>query len=299
MDPGVDRARTIALLQQTLVSRRNADGGWPYTAGHASRLEPTCWAIVALSRASASAATLGPVAAWVSRCQQASGWLVENARWPVNISFNAMAAFMAQRLPGLLAGEPQTRLLAAVAAAKGVAAPPSEALAQDNSLQGWGWIDGTFSWVEPTCWGLLALKRARAAGAADARMAARIDEGERLLIDRCCRGGGWNFGNARVMYQDLRPYIPPTALGLLAMQDRRNDPAVARSLDFLDQHWGDEPSLMALGLASLCLERYGRPTERITAALVTQSSAATDVQAMAIALCALTGSAGGSHVFAI
>ena len=32
---------------------------------------------------------------------------------------------------------------------------------QDGSLQAWSWVDGTFSWVEPTAWCLLLLKKWR------------------------------------------------------------------------------------------------------------------------------------------
>ena len=34
-----------------------------------------------------------------------------------------------------------------------------------------------------------------------------------LLADRACRGGGWNYGNANVLGQDLHPYVPTTAVG--------------------------------------------------------------------------------------
>ena len=40
----------LTLLRQFLLRARNADGGWGYQAGKASRLEPTCWAILALGR---------------------------------------------------------------------------------------------------------------------------------------------------------------------------------------------------------------------------------------------------------
>ncbi len=94
---------------------------------------------------------------------------------------------------------------------------------------------------------------------------ARIAEAERLLIDRCCRDGGWNFGNANVMGQDLFPHVPTTALALLALQGRREEPAVTRSLAFLESHWSDEPSPLALGLSLICLRTYGRPVEAIEA----------------------------------
>ena len=38
----------LALLGEFLLRTRNADGGWGYQPGKASRLEPTCWASLAL-----------------------------------------------------------------------------------------------------------------------------------------------------------------------------------------------------------------------------------------------------------
>jgi hypothetical protein len=84
-----------------------------------------------------------------------------------------------------------------------------------------------------------------------------------MLLDRCGRTGGWNFGNPNVLGQDLFPHGPTTALALLALQDRRDQPAVIRSLAFLESHWADEPSLIALGLSQICLSVYGRPVNEI------------------------------------
>src|SRR5699024_403026 len=56
----------------------------------------------------------------------------------------------------------------------------------DGTLRGWSWIDNTFSWVEPTSYALLALK-AHGIGTHS-----RVQEAERLLLDRVCADGGWN-----------------------------------------------------------------------------------------------------------
>ena len=148
-------------------------------------------------------------------------------------------------------------------------APQISIYRQDNSLQGWSWLDATFSWVEPTAWGMLALQKAIRAGLLPEGPArARIAEAERLLIDRACRNGGWNFGNANVMGQDLFPHVPTTAIALLALQQRREEPTVARSLAFLESHWNEEPSTLALGLSLICLRTYGRPADAIRSQLL-------------------------------
>ena len=50
-------------------------------------------------------------------------------------------------------------LLEGLTRVRGRSLPPSDVLTQNNALQAWPWLEGTFSWVEPTSYCLLALKR--------------------------------------------------------------------------------------------------------------------------------------------
>src|SRR5262249_4765322 len=148
--------------------------------------------------------------------------------------------------------------------------PQTTSYRQDNSLQGWAWLDTTFSWVEPTAWGVLALQKASRARLISEDVArTRIAEGERVLIDRCCHDGGWNYGNPNVPCQNLFPHMPTTAIALLALQSRRDEPAIVRSLSFLEPHWNEEQSALALGLSSICLRTYGHPVDEIDRQLFT------------------------------
>jgi hypothetical protein len=149
---------------------------------------------------------------------------------------------------------------------KGLAAEASSLNRQDNSIQAWSWIDDTFSWVEPTAWCLLALKTCAKVWHAPID-SGRIRDAERLLVDRSCRGGGWNYGNSNMLGKDLRPYVPTTAVTLLALRDRGDEPVVAEALEFLERHSTFERSAMAMGLASRALRAYGRDTTAIHAAL--------------------------------
>ena len=46
-----DRLAAVSRLRQTLLDRASSQGGWAYYAGKAARIEPTCWALVALAEA--------------------------------------------------------------------------------------------------------------------------------------------------------------------------------------------------------------------------------------------------------
>ena len=201
-------------LQRQLLDARNSDGGWGYERGRKSRLEPTCWALLAL-RSSAIGVRPDPrrLAIQFGRPHRAPGGLP-------NWSFHALA--LATRLGLGEASDADLQPLAdALVAARGLALKPSPVQRQDNSLQGWSWIAGTFSWGEPTAWALLALKKCRARGITAKGADARIRDGEAILRDRVCVTGGWNYGNSNVFGKDLPAYVPTTAIALLALQDCR------------------------------------------------------------------------------
>lgn len=251
-------ART--LLRDFLLRTRNADGGWGYQAGKASRLEPTCWASLALGRTMEHEV--------LERWPCSDGLLLERHGGVANYGFHGQALIVLRALTLEHAAGNRT-LLTALQRVKGTALPPSTVNRQDNSLQAWSWIDGTFSWVEPTAWCLLALKQwLSVPGAVGDR--SRIDVAERMLVDRCCDQGGWNYGNSNMMGQQLKPFVPTTALALLSLQDRQSLPAVVRSLAFLEQVATSERSGTALALALMALRAHGRPTRTVRDTLLAQ-----------------------------
>ena len=155
-----------------LLAGRNTDQGWGYYAGKASRLEPTCWALLALHSAKRRARAPRSCAR-VAGAAPASGRMARRTPRVAGQHRLQRAGGVHAASSSRIASPPTwcARLLAAVVASKGAAAPQADGMRQDNSLQGWSWVDATFSWVEPTCWGLLALKKARGAGLGDAAAA--------------------------------------------------------------------------------------------------------------------------------
>jgi uncharacterized protein (DUF362 family) len=95
------------------------------------------------------------------------------------------------------------------------------------SLTGWPWAEANFSWVEPTAWACLALRRA---GQTDHP---RVQEGLRLLLDRAFDEGGINYGNRRVLGRPTQPMMGPTALMLLALQGHGKEPRVVAAVTYL------------------------------------------------------------------
>src|SRR5688500_2449007 len=201
-------------LKSFLLNGRNQHGGWAYQRRTATRLEPTCWALPALS--ARPTAGVEVLANWPAR----DGLLVERAHGSPNYAFHALALLTMRALNvEHTLGRPA--VIGALQSVRGDNLPASEVNTQDNSLQAWPWIERTFSWVEPTAWCLLALKKwARSPGVHIEPE--RIETGERLLIDRCCATGGWNYGNSNMLGQQLKAFVPTTAIALLALQDRQS-----------------------------------------------------------------------------
>lgn len=272
----------VAPLREYLLAGRNSDGGWGYVRGKGSRLEPTCCALLALGDHQMARAALR---AWPVR----DGLLLERPGGDPNYGFHALA-LLTLGAAGVEHEAGNSTLLAALQRAAGIRVVPSSVNRQNNQLQGWGWFPEEFSWAEPTAWGVLALKRARRLGwRIDA---ARLEESEAVLFDRVCSAGGWNYGSSNMLGRELIPYVPTTAVALLALQDRRNDDAVARSIDFLESHATWESSGYALGLAAIALRAYHRDIRDVHVALQRQLSVTVDLgQQLGIAMALIAFSA--------
>jgi len=292
--------RDVDVLRQRLLAGVGPDGGWPYYPGHAARVEPTAWALLALGATGHGSAERETGLGFLESLRRQSGLLVDPGAPAANAAWSGLAAIAAGA-----AGDARGRAFAAsireaLATLKGQPLRPDPTVRQDNGLQAWPWIDGTFSWVEPTALCTLALKQGtgqETLGAHD-----RIAEADRLLLDRACRPAGWNYGNSAVLGQELHPYVPTTALALLALQDRGDEPVVGRSLEWLAANALSERSAMAIGLAAVCLTVLSRPTDNLLEELITleaRTGFLGNLHLTAIALFALTLPAHRATAFRI
>ncbi len=231
------RESCVAGLQRFLLDSANASGGWGYYPGKRSRLEPSCWALLALGTPESRHVR------FLESCQGSDGLLREDRDWPANVAFNALAALALGATATLGAADRVDRVLHGLTGLTGITV--SQELdpinRQNDQLQAWPWVDATFSWVEPTGWALLALKKLTRR-APTAQIRARIADADAVLFDRACDEGGWNYGNSNMLGQRLWPYVPTTALGLLALRDRHPHPATKRALAFLEHNWPSERS---------------------------------------------------------
>ena len=136
----------------------------------------------------------------------------------------------------------------------------------DPDKFGWPWIPHTNSWVVPTAFAILALNQLPCACALDSG-ASRIKLGIEMLLDRACPSGGWNAGNGVVYGVPLAPHADDTAIALLALRDRPQDPLVQMSLDWLERVAPTLNAPWSLAWSVLALAAHDRPIDSVAQTL--------------------------------
>lgn len=251
-----------------LRQAQNADGGWGYHPAGRSAVEPTCWAALALAGRSDSEQARARATDWLLAAQLPDGswpafagqkegcWVAPLACLALHERKDAQDA-VARGLEWLCNAWPaegslwqRLRLRLFVS---------SSVLRQDYSLRGWSWTPRTSSWVEPTAYALILLRRLFP-DAPPRHVAKRQQLGEAMLYDRMCSGGGWNSGNPSVYGVAGEPLVGPTVWALLALEHGRERTENRKSLDWLAGACEQAQGPGSLALAHLCLETYGRPT---------------------------------------
>lgn len=237
--------------QQALADLACPDGGWPYAPGEPAHLEPTCLALLALADAPAHDARRQAALAWLETCAVGDGtYRLERGRreaaWPT-----ALVLFTRSAL-----GDDDAKLAplaGALLALKGRTVDlksDNDVSDIDGELIGWPWAEGNFSWVEPTSWAMLALRRL-GQGRHE-----RVAQGRQLLLDRTLGPGGLNYGNRSIFGISLEPIPTPTALALLALQGD-DDGRVRKSAEYLKKAAQETQDVDHLGWAILALDATG------------------------------------------
>ena len=195
-----------------LVGLQSPDGSLGIDAHRRQPCWPTGWATLAWNAAARK--TADAKAEWSAAVKRAVTWTLSTSGRPLANG----------------SGDQEQRLVG-----------------HDTTLQGWPWVVGTHSWVEPTAISVLAL---RSAGQADH---ARCREAVKLLLNRQLPDGGWNYGNTTVLGHMLRPQVQPTGLALAALAGEADIRSkVQVSLDYLQRALSKRTTT-----ASLCYALLG------------------------------------------
>ncbi len=257
----------LALIE----AAQNPDGGWGYFPGKSSCLEPTAYALLALAEDPRARPAVDRGRRLIRSWEVAAGgWRpcapVAEAHWATSLVVTLHSALG-------VSDDSTRRAVDWLISTRGAETRPLARLAAwlsphtvefDASLSGWPWQTGTSSWVEPTAHALMALGRIARSGPHPA-LESRLALGRRMLLDRRCGDGGWNYGNRRVLGADLPSYPETTALALMALDGH---PAIrwGEMLDRVAWMWRETSSPLARAWLGACLlqyrgERPGSPQE--------------------------------------
>lgn len=267
LEPVAMGSTQLSELLLHLENLQNADGGWGFHSGEQSRVEPSCWAALALFPAEQrlvsdeflrlerflQSAQL-PDGSWPATPQMSTGGWITSLACSVLCGDGRSAKNVGTGLQWLCDDFPRDsnrwrRLLQRLR-------PQSRLNEKNDSYRGWGWTPRTSSWVEPTSFALLALRDADPRYLPE-NAAERRELAVALLYDRMCPGGGWNCGNPRVYGVDGEALVLPTCWALLALRDAPEEPGRALSLAWLQGAFAGIESAGSLAVARMTLGNYG------------------------------------------
>ena len=284
---------------QFLQKTQNTDGGWGAVPTRQSNTEATAWALLALTSCPEAKTThIERGLQWLIDLQNPDGsWPMHRSpshgSWATTLATLALASFDGQRASAVKGARwllaHRGRNLGWWASLAYRVVPEKMPVQLDPDLLGWSWTPDGFSWVEPTAYALIALKRLNAdmGGAADAH----IRDAERLLYDRMCTEGGWNHGNSNAYGVTIPPYPETTALALIALQDRESEAPNRESLRRLVAMLAEVESGLSLSWAILCFSLRGHDVkvwQQRLARCYTSSGFLGETRVIALALLALS-----------
>jgi hypothetical protein len=262
-------------LSAELIRRQLPCGGWSALLSSVQpALEPTCYSLLALGSQAADARERAQV--FLLGAQNPNGsWPVfagdeRDGSWLtslVSITLRDLVSAIPARLKGLhwllgSAGKEAHWLW------KWKFRTTDRHVQFDPGKFGWPWFPDTVSWVVPTAVAILALNQLPCSCGGFELAPSRVDRGVEMLIDRACPSGGWNAGNGVVYGTAVAPHLDDTAIALLALRNRPQDPVVQRSLNYLERTAPTLPMPWSLAWAILALAAHRRPVAWLRRALL-------------------------------
>jgi hypothetical protein len=242
----------INQVQQQLRQRALAGGGFGIDKGRDFSPDATAWAVIALNGPGTDGVLIKAARQRLVEAQLGDGRVPiapdhPEDYWPTPLALLAWHGITAYQ-------EAQKRAASFLLSTSGLHWKKRESdsvFGNDPDLQGWSWRSDTFSWCEPTAMAMMALQ------VAGHGQHPRLEEAQRLLLDRQIPGGGWNYGNTIVFGQVLNPMPESTGMVLNALSQRVSREAIQKSLTYLESSLADIKTPWSLGWALLGLGAWG------------------------------------------
>ncbi len=288
-------------LATTFLSEQMQDGWWPYQSGQGAATEPTAWCALALvNNESARKAA----ARFLQKSQNKDGgWSTTPGAGPSDWTSSLALLTLNQIAPDLESciGQAVSYLLNHRSELFDPLTVPSIfllwVLCQKHLMRGWPWNAGSFHFVEPTSYAMIALRQSWRCRQKE--ISSALACAEDLLFYNACAGGGWNSGNRKILDWLVPPYPITTAQALIALQHLPEAPAVQSGLAYLTKVSQEENTVLSLSWAILAIDALGQGiSQQLTALLAHQEengSFGTPFKT-GLAACALAAANGANPV---
>jgi hypothetical protein len=255
---------TVSSRLDFLRSTQNSDGGWGFFPGKQSWLEPTAYSLLAIHSDSASRVNFER--GWkLMRSWQLPGgsWqpcaAVHEPHWTTAlcVTLHCLYGVYDDRLRRGIAWLLDTSGIENRWGYRMAHFVSPSVVELDPSFKAWPWRPGSSSWIEPTAHALVALKKV-AKAPLNIAVQDRIGMGEKMILERRCSDGGWNYGNRKIMGTELPSYPETTALALLGLS---GNPALDLSapLAVALRQWRETRSPLARAWLAVSLRSHNLP----------------------------------------
>ncbi len=213
---------------EALLSMRRSDGSFSYRPGGPGLAECTCYALLALKSAGHPAnPAIAQSLDWLEALRREDGGFapqpsVNTSNWVTGLISITMGVYGRT--------EPQQRSLEWLLGTTGAESAWLPRFLRGilgietsypQNHTGWPWAAGATAWVEPTVLGTLAMRRAQREDrfpSLRAQIDRRFGEARKMLLDRRCADGGWNYGAPVALEIDALSYPETTGMAILGLQ---------------------------------------------------------------------------------
>lgn len=245
-------------LVSELTRAQNRDGGWGYRGG-SSWTEPAALALLALLPRQEASSSVRRGLDWLQAARRPDGGWSPSAVVRESTWVTALAVLVLARARKLDRQDPAVRWLLRASGREStwIVRLRARLLGARSDYRenyaGWPWYPNTAGWVVPTALTLAALRRFP-----EPEVQRRIEEGQKFLLSRACRDGGWNHGSSRALGYESDSYPETTGIALLGLKGLES-PVLTRALTRAEEHLRNCRSVEAACWLRLGLMAHSRP----------------------------------------
>jgi hypothetical protein len=220
-------AKIIETTIETVRKRSIPEGGFAMYDGESFRPDATAWAVMALEASGSGQHLINAACQRLARNQLSDGRITVFEGYPESYWPTSLALLAWKKVQGFESQAELATQFLLNTSGKHRSKQKDSVVAHDTSIKGWPWIEGTYSWIEPTAMAVLALRPY------GFKKHARIREAVRMILDRQLPSGGWNYGNKIVFNKELKPIPEYTGIVLTALADLVEKRQIILSVEYL------------------------------------------------------------------